>query len=107
MRPLMLDTCAILWIANGELHRFSAQALDAMRETQTLCMSPISEWEISQKTMNHMNGMNPPAAEAVASRCQPQETAATFMGGRLAARRGEICRSVREREGCDKTLSAP
>ena len=49
MRRLLLDTCAVLWLANGELVRFSRDTLDAMREAEDLCISPITEWEISLK----------------------------------------------------------
>lgn len=49
MRRLLLDTCAVLWLANGELVRFSRDTLDAMREADDLCISPITEWEISLK----------------------------------------------------------
>ena len=49
MRPLLLDTCAVIWLANGEFGKFSASAMDAMRDTDVLYVSPISEWEISLK----------------------------------------------------------
>ena len=49
MRPLLLDTCAVLRLANGEFGKFSRSAMDAMREADMLYVSPISEWEISLK----------------------------------------------------------
>jgi PIN domain nuclease of toxin-antitoxin system len=49
MRRLLLDTCAVLWLANGELGRFTNDTLDAMRDAEDLCISPITEWEISLK----------------------------------------------------------
>ena len=49
MRPLLLDTCAVLRLANGEFGKFSRSAMDAMREAGMLYVSPISEWEISLK----------------------------------------------------------
>ena len=49
MRPLLLDTCAVLRLANGEFGKFSRLAMDAMREADMLYVSPISEWEISLK----------------------------------------------------------
>ena len=49
MRPLLLDTCAVLRFANGEIGKFSRSAMKAMREADMLYVSPISEWEISLK----------------------------------------------------------
>ena len=49
MRPLLLDTCAVLRLANGEFRKFSRSAMKAMREADMLYVSPISEWEISLK----------------------------------------------------------
>ena len=45
----MLDTCAVLMLANGEFGKFSRSAMKTMRETDMLYVSPISEWEISLK----------------------------------------------------------
>ena len=49
MRPLLLDTCAILRLANGEFRKFSRSAMAALRDADALYVSPISEWEISLK----------------------------------------------------------
>ena len=49
MRPLLLDTCAVLKLANGDFGKFSRSAMDAMQEADMLYVSPISEWEISLK----------------------------------------------------------
>ena len=49
MRSLLLDTCALLRLANGEFKSFSRSAMAAMRDADTLFVSPISEWEISLK----------------------------------------------------------
>ena len=49
MRPILLDTCAVLRLANGEFGKFSRSAMNAMREADMLYVSPISEWEISLK----------------------------------------------------------
>ncbi len=49
MRPLLLDTCAILQLANGDFRKFSPSAIRAMREADILYISPISEWEIALK----------------------------------------------------------
>ena len=45
----MLDTCAVLRLANGEFGKFSRSAMKAMQESKMLYVSPISEWEISLK----------------------------------------------------------
>ena len=49
MRRLLLDTCAVLWLANGDFKKFSVSTMEALRRTDMLYVSPISEWEISLK----------------------------------------------------------
>ena len=49
MRPLLLDTCAILRLAHGEFRKFSRSAMAALRNADALYVSPMSEWEISLK----------------------------------------------------------
>ena len=48
MKPILLDTCALIWLANGE--RMSTGALDLLAEAETvdgaIAVSPISAWEI-------------------------------------------------------------
>ena len=49
-RPILLDTCALLWIANKE--RIAQGALEALAgvegQAEGLVVSPISSWEIGQ-----------------------------------------------------------
>lgn len=49
-RPILLDTCALLWLANGDT--MSAAALEAVaeveRQTGGVAVSPISAWEVGQ-----------------------------------------------------------
>lgn len=49
-RPILLDTCALLWVANNEELRASAEAaLQEMEEDpQGIAASPISAWEVGQ-----------------------------------------------------------
>ena len=48
MRPLLLDTCAVIWIAAGD--SISAEATEALRDASAgktaIGISPISVWEI-------------------------------------------------------------
>ncbi|HUS53512.1 MAG TPA: type II toxin-antitoxin system VapC family toxin [Thermohalobaculum sp.] len=48
MRPLLLDTCAVIWIAAGaEISELAEKALqDAASESAAIAISPISIWEI-------------------------------------------------------------
>jgi len=39
----------VLRLANGDFKKFSPSAMKAMREADTLYISPITEWEISLK----------------------------------------------------------
>ena len=49
-RPILLDTCALIWLANNE--RLRSAAIDALREMETtpagILASPISAWEVGQ-----------------------------------------------------------
>ena len=49
-RPILLDTCALLWLGNAD--RVSAQAQEALEEADVapgaITVSPISSWEIGQ-----------------------------------------------------------
>ena len=49
MQSLLLDTCAVLWLANGEMDRFSSAAIKALREADALHISLMTEWEIALK----------------------------------------------------------
>ena len=47
MRKLLVDTCAIVWLATGD-RKLSQFARDAMRDAELLCFSSISIWEIAR-----------------------------------------------------------
>ena len=48
MTALLLDTCALIWLGNGD-GALSLDARQAIEETETVYVSPISLWEISNK----------------------------------------------------------
>jgi len=50
VRPLLLDTCAVIWLAEGEkLARSAADLLHAADDAgQVTYISPISAWEVGQ-----------------------------------------------------------
>ena len=48
-RNLLLDTCALIWLATGT-PELSEQARAAIDRTDMVCVSAISAWEISLKT---------------------------------------------------------
>jgi PIN domain nuclease of toxin-antitoxin system len=52
MRQILLDTCAVIWLANGATDRFSPATLAKLREVDFLNVSPITEWEITYKWRN-------------------------------------------------------
>ncbi len=61
--PLLLDTCATIWIANEE--PISAQALSAIRrsheEGEVIHVSPITAWEVGLLvSRSRMNLLMPP-----------------------------------------------
>lgn len=52
MRPLLLDTCAVIWLAEGaKLARSSIELLKAADDAgQFTYISPITAWEVGQLT---------------------------------------------------------
>ena len=47
MRRILVDSCAIIWLATGD-RKLSRLACDAMRDAELLCFSSISIWEIAR-----------------------------------------------------------
>jgi PIN domain nuclease of toxin-antitoxin system len=48
MPALLLDTCAVLWVMNGEgISDQSRQAIEAAAASDRLFVSPVSAWEIA------------------------------------------------------------
>ena len=45
---LLLDTCALLWLASGS-RSLSKAARSAIAEAQRACVSPVTAWEIAVK----------------------------------------------------------
>ena len=48
MQRLLVDTCALIWLATGDT-RLSDSARNAMSKAELLCYSSISMWEIARK----------------------------------------------------------
>lgn len=48
MQRLLVDTCALIWLATGDT-RLSDAARNAMSRAELLCYSSISIWEIARK----------------------------------------------------------
>ena len=49
--PLLLDTCAVLWLVAGSAPRHEGvrEAIEAARAEDAVLLSPISAWEIAMK----------------------------------------------------------
>ena len=48
MRRVLCDTCALIWLASGDA-RLSRTARNAIRDSELLCYSSISIWEVARK----------------------------------------------------------
>ena len=46
---LLLDTCALLWLASGD-RALSGKARSLIEDAQVLYVSPVTAWEIAVKT---------------------------------------------------------
>lgn len=46
---LLLDTCAVLWLASGN-RSLSKSARSSISDAQMVCVSPVTAWEIAVKT---------------------------------------------------------
>jgi PIN domain nuclease of toxin-antitoxin system len=70
---ILLDTCALLWLASGDpLSKESLAAINQARHSDVLFLSPISAWEIGLLTKRGEVGFGI-SAEAFISRafCRP------------------------------------
>ena len=47
MRKILVDSCAIIWLATGD-RKLSKLARETMRDAELLCFSSISIWEIAR-----------------------------------------------------------
>ena len=52
-RRLLLDTCALVWLATGD-SRLSDKAREAVATAVSVSVSPVSAWELGQK---HRRGL--------------------------------------------------
>ena len=52
-RRLLLDTCALVWLATGD-SKLSDNAREAVANAASVSVSPISAWELGQK---HRRGL--------------------------------------------------
>ena len=48
MTSILLDTCALIWLGNGDA-ALSLDARQAIEECESVYVSPISLWEVSNK----------------------------------------------------------
>jgi len=48
MRRVLVDTCALVWLATGDA-KLSRSARETIRNAELLCFSSISVWEIARK----------------------------------------------------------
>lgn len=48
MSAILLDTCALLWLGNGDAS-LSHDALRAIENADIVYVSPVSLWEVSNK----------------------------------------------------------
>ena len=48
MQRVLLDTCALIWLSTGD-KKLSQSARDTIQDSDFLCFSSISIWEIARK----------------------------------------------------------
>jgi PIN domain nuclease of toxin-antitoxin system len=59
---VLLDTCAVIWLANGDrLHRPATEAIIAAGLSRGIFVSPISAWEVG--LLARPSGRNSPRSE--------------------------------------------
>ena len=62
MTAVLLDTCALIWLGNGDA-MLSLDARQLIEESETVYVSPISLWEISNKCRKGKLQLKYPARE--------------------------------------------
>ena len=53
MKPLLLDTCALVWLATGD-SKLSEKARAVVAAADSVSVSPVSAWKLGQK---HRRGL--------------------------------------------------
>src|SRR3970040_2096899 len=61
-RTLVLDTCALIWLVT-DAPELSPEARAAINNAEIVCVSAISAWEISLKTVRNVLGLPLPPGE--------------------------------------------
>jgi PIN domain nuclease of toxin-antitoxin system len=91
MNAILLDTCALLWLGLGDDH-LSLEARQLIEETETVFVSPISLWEISNKVHQGKLTLKLPVREWFRRACEryrlsllPLTSEAMFSAGELPA----------------------
>ena len=56
MAVFLVDTCAVIWIANGDRLRDPAASVLHGSQVERLVVSPISAWEIATLVAKGKNG---------------------------------------------------
>ena len=89
MNAILLDTCALLWLGFGDRH-LSIEARQMIEETETVFVSPISLWEISNKVHQGKLILNLPVRDWFRRVCErhrlsllPLTSEAMFSAGEL------------------------
>ena len=89
---VLLDTCALLWLGIGS-DSLSQMARLAMEETETVLVSPVSLWEISNKYRQGKLKLSMPPREWFARVCEryrlttlPISNETMFLAGELEDR---------------------
>ena len=59
---LLLDTCALIWLATGD-SALSKAAKEKIADSTVLCVSPVSAWEIAVKASKGKISLPCPARE--------------------------------------------
>lgn len=76
-RALLLDTCAVIWLANGDpLSAEASRAITGAGETDGILVSPVSAWEVGM-----LSRIRPDRGPAIQFMPDPKTWFARVMAG--------------------------
>ena len=89
MSEILLDTCALLWLGNGDT-ALSPSALQEIENADTVYVSPISLWEVSNKCRQGKLVLSKPVREWFDKVCERHDLTALPLTNEIMIAAGEL-----------------
>lgn len=89
MSNILLDTCALLWLGNGDA-ALSQKALQEIENADIVYVSPVSLWEVSNKCRQGKLVLSKPVREWFGKVCERHGLTALPLTNEIMIKAGEL-----------------